>query len=279
MQVLPVHHGIDGERQVELARPFRGVDLLVVRILEPGDAVGNDGLIALKADLHMAKPGIGQRRKLFLGQQHRRGNQVGIEPDVGRVLHQFGQILACGRLAAGEMDLQHADFGKLGQNLLPFLGRRARFRRGRARPGSSNRGIAAGSGGSVRQAPQAECHRFRGEPRASSVASPSAPVTLMSVDSRAHDVFSRASVRKPLSARSCSMATTSVGSPRAARRIWRPADRPHRRRCARRRKAAKLRPQSRPAPAPAPAPGSPRPFASRRISAWRAAAVLAGLFR
>ncbi len=38
-------------------------------------------------------------------------------------LHQFDQILARGRLAAGEVNLQHADFGKLGQNLLPFLGR------------------------------------------------------------------------------------------------------------------------------------------------------------
>ena len=32
------------------------------------------------------------------------------------------QILARGRFAAGEMDLQHADFGELGENLLPFLG-------------------------------------------------------------------------------------------------------------------------------------------------------------
>ena len=122
MQVLPVHHGIDGQRQIKLARPSRRLDLLLVRFLQPGDAIGNDGLIALKADLHMAEPGIGERRKFFLGQQHRRGDQVGVEPDIGRVLHQFDEILARGRLAAGEMDLQHADLGELGENLLPFLG-------------------------------------------------------------------------------------------------------------------------------------------------------------
>ena len=63
MQVLPVHHGVDRQRQIEFARPFRGFDLLVVRVLQAGDAVGDDGLVALKTDLHMAEPGIGQRRQ------------------------------------------------------------------------------------------------------------------------------------------------------------------------------------------------------------------------
>ena len=94
-----------------------------MRVLQAGDAVGDDGLVALEADLHMAKPGIGQRRELFARQQHRRGDEIGVEPDIAGVLHQFDQILARGRLAAGEMDLQHADLGELGQNLLPFLGR------------------------------------------------------------------------------------------------------------------------------------------------------------
>ena len=92
-------------------------------ILQPGDAVGHHGLVALETDLHVAEPGIGQRGQLFLGQQHRRGNEIAVQPDIGRVLHQFDQILARGRLAAREMDLQHADFGELAQNLLPFLGR------------------------------------------------------------------------------------------------------------------------------------------------------------
>jgi hypothetical protein len=38
------------------------------------------------------------------------------------VLDKLNQILARGRLTAGEMDLQHADLGKLGEDLLPFGG-------------------------------------------------------------------------------------------------------------------------------------------------------------
>src|ERR1700675_4679848 len=39
------------------------------------------------------------------------------------MLYKFDQILARGRLTAGEMDLQHADFSELRENLLPFLSR------------------------------------------------------------------------------------------------------------------------------------------------------------
>jgi hypothetical protein len=70
----------------------------------------------------LTQPGIGQRLEFFLRQQHGRGDQIGIEPDVAGVLHEFDQVLARGRLAAGKMDLQHADFGKFSQNLFPFLG-------------------------------------------------------------------------------------------------------------------------------------------------------------
>ena len=43
MQVLPVHHRIDRQRQFELARPFRGLDLLFMRVPQAGDAVGDTG--------------------------------------------------------------------------------------------------------------------------------------------------------------------------------------------------------------------------------------------
>ena len=117
MQVLPMHDRVDRQRQIQLARPFRDFDLLFVRVLQAGDAVGDDGLVALETDLHMAQPGIGQRaRASRLRQQHRRGDEIGVQPDIAGVLHQFDQVLARGGLAAGEMDLQHADFGELGQS-------------------------------------------------------------------------------------------------------------------------------------------------------------------
>ena len=195
-----MHHRIHRQRQVELARPFRDFDLLVVRVLEAGDAVGDDGLVALKADLHMAEPGIGQRGELFAGQQHRRGDEIGVEPDVAGMLDQFDQVLARGRLAAGEMDLQHADLGEFGQHLLPFLRRQVRCRRDRARPDWSNRGIAAGSDGSARRARRAEC---RTSPRSSgalsSTARPSPGSAGLPVGEHfVHDVFSRASRQKSL---------------------------------------------------------------------------------
>ena len=118
-----MHDRVDGQRQIQLARPFRDFDLLRVRVLQAGDAVGDDGLVALETDLDMTQPGIGQRAKFLFGQQHRRGDEIGVQPDIAGVLHQFDQILARGRLAAGEMDLQHADLGELGEHLLPFLGR------------------------------------------------------------------------------------------------------------------------------------------------------------
>ncbi len=71
VQVLAVHDGVDRQRQVEFAGPFRGFELLLVRVLQSGDAVGGPRLVALEADLYVAEPGIGQRRKFVLGQQHR----------------------------------------------------------------------------------------------------------------------------------------------------------------------------------------------------------------
>jgi len=93
-------------------------------VLQAGDPVGHNRLVALKADLHMTQSGIGQHAKFFAGQQHRRCDEIGVQSDVAGVLDQFDQILARGRFTAGEMDLQHADFGQLGEDLLPLLGRK-----------------------------------------------------------------------------------------------------------------------------------------------------------
>src|SRR5262245_33921409 len=125
------------------------------------------------------------------------------------MLRQFDEVLARGRLAAGEMDLQHADLGEFCQNLLPFLGRelaagaveldrvgaigtlqRAAMRELREHRKRNAKGLRGGA-------------RFQ---RGQSVGARRLDVGGIS----AHGVFSRASVKKPLSARSCSMATTSV---------------------------------------------------------------------
>ena len=161
--------------------------------------------------------------KFFFGQQHRGRNQVGIQPDIAGVLHQFDQILARGGFAAGEMDLQHADLGKLREHLLPFFG--GQFAAAAIefdRIGA----VRALQRAAVRQLGE---HRERnakglGGPRASEHREPVAGIFSRRLDvgdKRAHDVFSRASVRNPLSARSCSMAITSVGDRAAVGNVFR----------------------------------------------------------
>src|SRR5579871_4988335 len=210
MQVLAMHHRIHGEREIELARPFCHFELLPVRIPEPRDAIGDHGFVALEADLDMAKPGIGEIAEPLARQQHGRGDEVGVEPDAVGVLDQFDEVLACGRLAAGEMHLQHTDLGELGQHLLPFLG----CELGRTAVELDRVGaIGALQRAAMRQLEQdgdRDAMGFRDGflplQHGEAVARPGR----LMVRGLAHVVFSRASVRNPLSARSCSMASTSV---------------------------------------------------------------------
>src|SRR6478735_8728443 len=129
------------------------------------------------------------------------------------MLHQFDEILARGGLAAGEMDLQHADFGELAEHLLPFLGRELaaatiQFDRIGAIGALQRAAVRQFGEHRERNAERLRRRTLRFQNRE--------PVTgrgagcLVLGEEVAHDVFSRASVRKPLSARSCSIATTSA---------------------------------------------------------------------
>src|SRR3984957_18674867 len=132
---------------------------------------------------------------------------------------EFDQILARGRLAAGEWDLQHADLGKLREDFLPF------FRRELAAAAVEvNRigAIGALQRAAMRQFGEhgqwnSEGFRRRAScfQRGQAVIGPGSHFAIG--ENVAHAVLSRASVRKPLSARSCSMAMTSVAiAPRSA---------------------------------------------------------------
>src|SRR5260370_22426885 len=129
------------------------------------------------------------------------------------MLHKFDQVLARSGLTAGEMDLQHADFSELGEHLLPFRRRQltaAAFQLDRIRAiGTLQR--------------TAMCyfrkHRERNTEslsRRAALLQPREPVRAGAGHCacigkrRTHEVLSRASVKNSLSARSCSMAMTSV---------------------------------------------------------------------
>ena len=55
-------------------------------------------------------------------ERHRRRDQIGIEPGLCRGLDDLLEILARGRLAAGEMHLQDAHLAGLRHRRAPFLG-------------------------------------------------------------------------------------------------------------------------------------------------------------
>src|SRR6185312_551490 len=196
--------------QVKLARPFRDFELLAMRILQASDAVGDDGFVALKTDLHVAQPGIGETGEPFARQQHRGCDQVGVEPGVVGMLDEFDQVLARGRLAAGEVHLQHADLGEFAQHPLPFLGRKL----GRGAVELDRVGaIGALQRTAMRQFQQHGHRNAMGlRDRLLLLKHGEAVVRIgcLVVRKLAHEVFSRASVRNPLSARSCSIAITSV---------------------------------------------------------------------
>src|SRR3954451_16233514 len=86
VQVLPVHHRIHGERQIELARPFCPFELLAVPVFVAADAIGEGFFNAREADLDVPEPGIRKLAQPLARQQHRRGDEVGVEADVAGML-------------------------------------------------------------------------------------------------------------------------------------------------------------------------------------------------
>ncbi len=64
VEILPVHHGVQRQRHAELRDRPRRLELLRVRASIGGDAVGDLGIRALDADLHMVQPGLGQGASL-----------------------------------------------------------------------------------------------------------------------------------------------------------------------------------------------------------------------
>ena len=71
-----MHDCVDRQWQVQFTRPPCDLDFLCVSAFEARNAVRDDRLVALKADLHVTQPGIGQRTKPFLGQQHRGSDEI-----------------------------------------------------------------------------------------------------------------------------------------------------------------------------------------------------------
>lgn len=70
VQVLPVHHGVDGERQPKLARPAGGFELLSMAAPVTADTISKLSFAALKADLNVRETRIPELGKAVARQQH-----------------------------------------------------------------------------------------------------------------------------------------------------------------------------------------------------------------
>ena len=175
------------------ARTQRGdLELLGVAAAVVGDAVGVGGLGVLDRDLHVVEPALGQPLQALAREQHGRGDQVGVEADLGRLRDDRPR----GRGARSARRPRDAAAGRRGRRPGPARRARsrsaARRRRAPAPAGWSSRGTAAGSDGSARPAARRARGRTPGRP------------AYAAVGLHAH------AVTTPLSARSCSMALMSA---------------------------------------------------------------------
>ena len=70
----------------------------------------------------MVEAAGGQRFQARAGEKHAGGDQVGVEARLRRGGNDLLQVAPHGGLAAGEVELQHAEAGRLAQHILPFRG-------------------------------------------------------------------------------------------------------------------------------------------------------------
>ena len=70
----------------------------------------------------MIKAGVGERRQTLRRQTDRRGNQIVVETCLARGFDDLGEIAPRGRLAAGQMHLQHAESGRFAEHPRPGRG-------------------------------------------------------------------------------------------------------------------------------------------------------------
>ena len=87
-----------------------------------GDVVGGLLLAVLNRNLHVIETGIGEHAQGFRRQADRRRNEIAVEPGVARGLHDLLQIAPRRRLAARQMDLQHAQPRRLAEHARPGRG-------------------------------------------------------------------------------------------------------------------------------------------------------------
>ena len=106
-----------------LAYPAGRLQLLGVAAPVVRDAVGVVGRRVLDRDLHVIEAGGRQPLETLARQRDGRRDQIRVEADLGRLGDDRLQVLPHRRLAAREMELQHAELRRLRQHVEPHLRR------------------------------------------------------------------------------------------------------------------------------------------------------------
>ena len=100
-------------RPPSLPKPFGDPKLANKTPLETRDSVGVSQFGILKTKLYMVEPNRPKPRNSRFAEPNTRSDQVGIQPDVGRVLDKFLKVGARCRLTTGEMHVEHAEIDRL----------------------------------------------------------------------------------------------------------------------------------------------------------------------
>ena len=152
IEVRPVQHGVDREREAELLRRVRGRDLLRERPVA-GDAVVVLRVRALDRDLDVVEPGLLERLRALAREQRPGRDERRVQPRVARAGAQLVEIAAEHRLTAGERELQDAEPPRLPERAEPVLGLQlvAVLLAADVDAGSSSTGSAAGTGRRARR--------------------------------------------------------------------------------------------------------------------------------
>ena len=120
--------------------------------------IGGRRVAVLDRDLHVIEAGVASRsRSVLVGDADAGGDQIGVEPGLARRRRDLDEIAARGRLAARQMDLQHAERRGLAEHPRPGRGVEFVLARDRARADWSNTDSRADSDASARPAGQAAC--------------------------------------------------------------------------------------------------------------------------
>ena len=192
VDVLAVDRRVERQRQADLLHPAGDLALFRRAALVGGDAVGVLGVDVLDRELHVIEAALGEAGQPLLRQQHAGGDEVGVEARLGGGLHDVLEVAARGRLAA-RVQLQYAELARLAQRALPL-------RRRQLAVGA----LELDRVGAVGALQRAAVRQLGEQPDGRARARRRVLLELLAEDHLAH------ALTTPLSARSCSILTTSL---------------------------------------------------------------------